>query len=99
MAENRDLEDLDALVKSPGWAIFTRMVEQTYGRTSDRFYNAVTAAAKGDNPHATDHLRQIIAEQRGALDAVGLVAQRLKVLTPPTVHELREYVGSRRGSL
>lgn len=95
--ENVELEDLDQLVNSAGWRRYAEMVEKQYGRGSDRFFDAVTQAAKGDNPHANDHLRQIIAEQRGALEAVSLVTQRLKTLQQPQQPAL--VGGSRRGGL
>lgn len=100
MAENSELEALDQLVNSDGWRVFTAMVQNVYGRSSDRFYNAVEASARGDNPHAQDHLRQIIAEQRGALEAVALAANRIKILKGANpVPQAHAYVGSRRGNL
>ena len=95
--DKSELEDLDQLVNSDGWARFSKMVQDTYGRTSDRFFNAVTAAAAGDNPHAQDHLRQIIAEQRGAIEAAAMPAARIKALKQASQQPAHAYVGSRRG--
>jgi len=97
MSENPEREALEELVNCEGWAILSRMVDQTFGRTSDRFFNAVTQAAAATNPHAPEHLRQIIAEQRGAFEALALATNRLKVLKQaPPIHD---QVMSRRGAL
>jgi len=95
--DKSELEDLDQLVNSDGWKRFSQMVQDTYGRGGERFFTAVTNAAKGDNPHAQDHLRQILAEQRGALDAVAMVPNRIKLLKQATAQPTPVYIGSRRG--
>ena len=102
MPENQELEALDHLVSSDGWRLLSEIVQRTYGRSSDRFFDAVTQAAKSDNVHAQDHLRQIIAEQRGALDVLAIPVNRLKVLrgAPKPDGSKLELVGqSRRGNL
>lgn len=97
MAENPELEDLDQLVNSAGWRRFTDMVEQQWGRGGDRFIDAVTNAAKGENQHAQDHLRQIIAAQREIQAVMALVPNRVKLLKGS---EQPQLVGaSRRGGL
>src|SRR5687767_4166096 len=97
MAENTEYEDFDQLVNCKGWQRLCEIVQKTYGRASDRFFDAVTNAVKTDNIHAQDHLRQIIAEQRGALDVLSIPENKIKQLKPE--HQTREFVGSRRGSL
>jgi hypothetical protein len=97
MAEHTEYEDFDQLVNCRGWQRLSEIVQQTYGRASDRLFDAVTNAVKTDNIHAQDHLRQIIAEQRGALDVLNIPVNKMKQLKPET--QAREFVGSRRGSL
>lgn len=96
--EDRELEDLDQLVKSAGWTRFLAMVDKEWGRASDRFHDAVTNAARGDNAHAADHLRQIIAAQREIQGVMQMVPNRLKQLTEAQKPR-PELVMSRRGGL
>ena len=96
MDDTAELDDLDHLTHSPGWARFVAMVEQQWGRTSDRFFEAVEKAAKGDNPHAQDHLRQILAAQREIAAVMQMPANRLKLLKQPQLVTVGQ---SRRGTL
>ena len=78
--EDRELEDLDQLVKSAGWSRFLTMVDKEWGRGSDKFHDAVVNASRGENTHAADHLRQIIAAQREIQNVMQMVPHRLKQL-------------------
>mgnify|MGYP001617867606 FL=1 len=97
-AENTELEDLEQLVSMPGWGRFIAMVDEQWSRSSDKFYDAVTAAAKGDNPHAADHLRQILASQREIQGVMALVVNRIKLLKTPQLVSIGAPL-SRRGGL
>jgi len=96
MSENSEREDLDQLVNSAGWKRFMDMVEQDWGRGSDRFLEAVTNAAKGDNVHLQDHLRQILAAQREVMAVIQKPVTRLKQLQQPAFVTVGQ---SRRGGL
>lgn len=98
MAENTEYEDLDQLVNTRGWARFVQMVNKQWGRESDAFHDAIEQAARGDNVHLQDHLRQILAAQREIQKVLQLPQNRLNILKGGQPME-REYVGSRRGSL
>ena len=96
MSENSELEDLDQLVHMPGWGRFLSMVDHDWGRGSERFMDAVTNAARGDNVHLQDHLRQILAAQREIQQVMQLVPNRIKHLKQP---EMVAAGQSRRGGL
>ena len=96
MSENAELEDLDQLVNSAGWARFVDMVNEQWGRGSDRFMSAVTDAARGDNVHLQDHLRQILAAQREIQAVMQIPQNRLKLLKQPQMVAAGQ---SRRGGL
>ena len=95
-ADNRELEDLEQLVSCPGWGRFATMVDDEWGRASDKFHDAVTNAARGDNPMAADHLRQIIAAQREIQGVMAKVPNRIKLLKGPQLVTAGQ---SRRGGL
>lgn len=97
MAENREIEDLDHLVNSEGWRRFVEMVDRQWGRNSDTYHDAVSNAAKGDNAHMSDHLRQILAAQREILKVLDLPKQRLATLKKAEQHPVLAM--SRRGGL
>lgn len=99
MPENTELEDLDQLVNCPGWSVFTAMVEKQWGRASDGYHDAVEKAAKGDNPHAADHLRQILACQREILKVMAMVPNRIKLLKQGEKKGPLATMFGRRGSL
>lgn len=98
MAENTELEDLDHLVHSPGWQRFTAMVEKEWGYASDRYIRGISDAARADNQHGMDHLRQMIACQREIQHVMQMIPLRLKALQGAEKPELA-VVGSRRGGL
>lgn len=92
-----ELEDLDQLIHSAGWGRFVEMVDKQWGRGSDAYHDAVENAARGDNIHLQDHLRQILAAQREIAKVMEMVPQRLKQLKGAAQPAL---VGvSRRGGL
>ena len=96
MAENAELENLDQLVNSPGWTLFQQMVDKEWGRTGDRYIDAVTNAARGEDTAAVGILRQILAAQREIGIVMAMVPNRIKML------KLQQPVGagqSRRGGL
>jgi hypothetical protein len=96
MSENAEYEDLDQLLHSPGWGRFVDMVDKQWGRGSDRFMNAVTDAARGDNVHLQDRLRQILAAQREIQAVMQMPENRLKLLKQPQMAIAGQ---SRRGGL
>lgn len=97
MSENAEVEDLEQLMACPGWARFVDMTEKQWGRNSETFHDAVENAAKGDNVHLSDHLRQILTAQREIMKLLDLPAQRLKLLKGASARP--ELVVSRRGGL
>lgn len=92
-----EYEDLVQLVNTKGWAQFEAMVQKQWGRESEAFHDAIEQAARGDNVHLQDHLRQILAAQREIQKVMQLPHNRIKQLKPHS--EAREFVGSRRGGL
>lgn len=98
--ENTEREDLEALLRSAGWARFQQHVQSEWG-TADgggqRFLLAVTKAANHtDDAMATGQLRQIIAAQREIQTLMAWVGQRLQQVTPDKDYERPH---SRRGGL
>lgn len=96
MAENTELEDLDHLINSPGWARFVDAVDKQWGAAGDRYASAITNAARiGADADAMAQLRQIIAAQREIQAVMSYIPNRVKLLK----HEQPQLVGSRRGPL
>lgn len=96
MAENDEREDLDALVRHPGWARFTDMVNSQWSASSEWFLEQLDNALKTDNPNGHEHFRQIRASQREIQKALKMPSDRIKALE---TKEVPQYVASRRGSL
>ncbi len=98
--ENTEYEDLDALVRSAGWARLLFHVEQQWGTEENggghRFMTAVREAAKEDDANATARLRQIVAAPREIHLVMRWAQQRLDAVKPNVP---REAALSRRGGL
>lgn len=92
-------EELDALVNSDGWRLFTSYVQSEWGSGGRAFIDATEKAAdqKAD-ADAMAYLRQIIVAQRQIQRLVRWPEERLKQLaTPELVPAVTDY--SRRGTL
>lgn len=77
MAENHELEALDQLVNSEGWALFRGMVDKQWGPSSDWFLGELDKALAVDGQAGTDHFRQVRAAQREIQKVMGLVPHRI----------------------
>lgn len=99
--DSNEREELDALVRSEGWRLFTAFVNSEWGSGGRAFVDAITKAADNrDNEQATDHLRQIIAAQKIVQRLVAWPAERLKALEPAELVNADALAGhSRRGGL
>lgn len=81
--DSNEREELDALVRSDGWRVFTAFVSSEWGPGGRAFIDAVTKAAdRVDNQQATDHLRQIMAAQKIVQRLITWPSERLKALAP-----------------
>lgn len=98
MAENLELEELDQLVRSPGWARFRAMVDAQWGPSSEWFLGELDKVLGSDDARSTEHFRQIRAAQREIQKVLQLVPHRLELLTRPTPSSDTS-AGSRRGLL
>lgn len=79
--EQTEREELEALLDSPGWAVFHRYVQSEWGPGGRAFESAAIAAAdQTTNPNAIAHLQQIIASRREILRIVQWPGERLKAL-------------------
>jgi len=92
-------DDLDRLVTSEGWRLFTAYVEREWGVSGVRFQQELTKALdQGDNNAAASQARQIVSAQKviaSLLRWPGEEVVRLKKQQPiPDVA-----VMSRRGGL
>lgn len=76
-----ELEDLDALIKSPGWVRFVAYVNGEWGSDGVLFQNAITAAANvADDPIATAKLRQVLVTQREVKKLIAWLPARIAQL-------------------
>lgn len=97
-------EELDALIRSEGWAVFRRYVAREWGSEDDgggvRFLAAVRqASSERAEADATEKLRQIVVAQREIHRVMAWVDERLKQLTKKDPAEARAAAMSRRGAL
>ena len=83
MAENSELEDLEHLVSMAGWGRFAEMVDKQWGRSGERYTDAINNAARGDDVNALQQLRQIIVAQREIQTVLAMVQNRIKLLKTP----------------
>lgn len=92
-------EELDALIGSEGWRLFTAYVTSEWGPGGRAFVAAVTQAADNrDDKNATDHLRQIITAQKYINAMLRWPEEQLQRLKQPDlVAATTDY--SRRGRL
>jgi hypothetical protein len=99
--QKTELEDLEQLIHSSGWKVFTDVVAKLWGTAEGggaRFLDAVTNASKAGDSDAIAHLRQIIAAQREIHFAVNWPETRIKQLKQAQTGPL-SFTGSRRGTL
>lgn len=102
-SQKTELEDLEQLVSSSGWKVFTAVVAKLWGTSEGggvRFLDAVTNASKAGDSDAIAHLRQIIAAQREIHSAVSWPETRIKQLKQAQGQQgPMAFTGSRRGGL
>ena len=93
-------EELDALVRSGGWKMFTDYVKREWGPGGRAFEAAAVAAADDTkNPHSIAHLQQIIASRREILRIVAWPDEQLKALEDVEFVSTGTPDYSRRGGL
>jgi len=99
MAENHELEALDALVNSDGWKRFVSMVDAQWGPSSEWFLEQLDKALAVDGSGGTDHFRQVRSAQREIQKVMQMPSHRLAQIKAGSTKPSGEYVGSRRGLL
>ena len=79
----REQDDLENLVKSPGWLRFCEAQGEEWSHQIDRY---IAAAANDNNDVAAlNKLRQVIAAKQAVLRALTWPTERLRQLTRPEV--------------
>lgn len=76
MSDDREYEDLEALLKAPGWLRYKHALEKQWRDEYDAYVNK--AAADADDAMAMSKLRQIIAARKAILAALEYPAERLR---------------------
>ena len=97
MTNDQEREDLDALVKSPGWH---RIKQWAASDMAAHMAQATEQAANvADDALALNKLRQVIASKRAVEMALNWPEDRLRQLTSMAAQQEREQTYSRRGGL
>lgn len=98
--DSKEREDLDALIASDGWRVFTAYVAGEWGSGGRRFEHAVQQCA--DNPNdadATAKLRQVMVAKREIETLLKWPHERLKALQSPELVAASPLDYGRRGHL
>jgi len=97
MTNDQEREDLDALVKSPGWHRIKAWA------TSDMSAHMLAATEQAanvtDDAVALNKLRQVIAAKKAVEMTLNWPEDRLKALTAVAARDERDQSFSRRGGL
>ena len=97
MSERNEAEDLDDLLRHPGWALLARHARQYWG---DELENHLAAAIGDTNDTlALAKMRQVIAAKRAVMLLIEWPAARLRQLEAGVASRTPVVTESRRGTL
>lgn len=95
MSDSAELEDLDALVRSAGWARLKDYVVQEWRTRMDAKVRA--AVSSPDDLLAMRHLQQVVVAKEAVEQIMGWPEERLNAIRRTQTHDVVNF--SRRGSL
>jgi len=90
-------EDLENLLKSPGWLRLGEYVRQTWGDQLSQYVTQATGDA--DDTMALNKLRQVVAAKNAVERLLAWPAERLRHLGDTVARERQPETFSRRGGL
>jgi hypothetical protein len=94
---NQERDDLEQLVRSPGWISFKRYADQRWTNEIDRLMSG--AVGDPDDTLALNKMRQVIAAKKAVEQLLAYPEERIKDLAQKSADQHAPLTLSRRGGL
>lgn len=99
MSDDKEYEDLEALLKAPGWLRFYNAMTKQWREEYDMHVNK--AANVTDDALALSQLRQVVAAKKAVLAAIEYPKERLRQIDQAAASRVKDVAvpWGRRGAL